>query len=152
MNNFSWAREIQARAKAEEDVTKIMVIFPMATYNVHPSYAQFLPCVQEMATLYSLDDLYFVFASGHIPNALDAIICKYVPTWPPIGEIVDSEPPTRTVLTRQDALPEEVRQAIDAAAQFSQALHTLEHSAGHTQRDLDTLHDGMMRLASDNTE
>ena len=39
-----------------------------------------------------------------------------------------------------------------AAAQFQRALHTLEHSAGHTQRDLDTLHDGMMRLASDNTE
>ena len=41
--------------------------------------------------------------------------------------------------------------AVDAAAQFSQALHTLERTAGHTQRDLDTLRDGMMRLASDNT-
>jgi len=40
--------------------------------------------------------------------------------------------------------------AVDAAAQFQRALHTLERTAGHTQRDLDTLHDGMMRLANDN--
>lgn len=83
-------REIQRKADEQEAVLRIMTLFPDGQYNAHPTYEQFTSFVYEAASQgYTLDSLYRMFASGHLDNAIDALLRKHAQGWPPAGKTVE---------------------------------------------------------------
>jgi hypothetical protein len=76
----------------EEDINKIMTVFPAYTYKSYPTPKQVDQLVDRADAMgLTADDLYHIFSSGIIPHKLDALMKDLSVHWRPSGHIVDTD-------------------------------------------------------------
>lgn len=78
---------IYAAIARQEEILKIMTLFPELQYKVKPTTQQMEELVEKSGC--RIDDMYHIFASGEIPDWLNTLIKELSMYWQPSGDIVD---------------------------------------------------------------
>src|SRR6266699_2982214 len=154
--------KIAAKAQEQEDILKIMMVFPAwYTYKSYPTYEQFVPFIYDAEAMgYGLTSLYHIYSEGKIPTDLDTLAREHAEHWRPAGEIVESGIETRVIEGPAEQLRAFVKKygfpvkslrdvaALTAANDFKEAMLKIETEAGTTIKHLDAISQSLLDMSA----